>query len=184
MGHLLPHAQAERIEQRPISDAAFFIRYRGVRPIKGNLRGRGIFRRSARHAQRRGRDCIAVDDQIYRGCMVFFGQASEGEIFQPHAGMKDLRLMSGQKNQALGIARRWADIAISRRPAPRGIEQFPPRLPAKSRQLLSLKVIIRLRLQGKILLDQIGHPIPGRMDHHGPVFPRGVKPSKMFLCFI
>ena len=76
-------------------------------------------------------------------------QLAQGEVLEPHARMKHLRLMAGQIDQALRIGRLGWDVAVGRRPAPGGSQQLGPSQSRDVRQRASLQIIIKLIPNGE-----------------------------------
>ena len=75
-----------------------------------------VGRRAAGHPHGGGLDRIAVDQQVDAHGAVALGQRAQGEILEPHARMKQLRLVPGQK-EPVDTAGRSSDVAVRGGPA-------------------------------------------------------------------
>ena len=108
------HVRAEVGQQPAIHDLPFFVGHPRQRPVQGNHLRMRLARRATRHAQGDVFDGVAVDDQIHGYRPMPFGQAAQGKILRPHAGMKQLRLVSGQEQQFAVRVGREIHVAIAR----------------------------------------------------------------------
>ena len=105
------------------------------------------------------------------------GEGTQGEVFEPHSRVGDLRLVPGQEDWGGWVDRPGVDVPILRGPSPGFGHQLPPRLLGHVQKRPPLEVVAILPAAGPISPDQSRHFVK-RGIHEGPtVFSRRAEPA-------
>ena len=90
---------AKRCEAVGIHDAAFFPRHLRCGKVERDLFEMGLARCAHRHAHARGHAAVGIDDEVDRGAAQSSGVGIDRKVLQPHAGVKEFRLMTAHHHR-------------------------------------------------------------------------------------
>ena len=109
-------AVAEGGERLVVEDPPLLPGHVGARAIEGNLHKLCLLGRPHRDSDPRVVAAVGVDDQIHRGAADPAGVGVEGGVLQPHARVKELRLVPPHDDRArdpVGDVTRPFDVAVA-----------------------------------------------------------------------
>ena len=154
-----PHAIRKRAEQLRVGDLPLLERNRLDDPIHRHRNHLGLGGGTRRDPDRWIAEDIVVDQQVDRLPAPLASQSRQGEILEPDAGMKQLRLVPGQDQRPV-VADRRIRVPIRTGMTLRFLQQVAASFRAKLMQRDTLHVVNRLPRNPPILVDQPRQPIP------------------------
>ena len=174
-GNRLPGPLAKQFEAVAIDDRAFLEGDFGRGAMVGHALDARFGNRAGRHAQRRRFNRVAVDGQVHRHAAVPLCQSAQHEVLEPHAGMKQLRLVPGHEHGRCPSESRQGDVAVSAGVVPGCFEQLAARVAGQVGQRPATDVVVVGCRGGGVVFHQFADSRQRWIDQGAAAFGRSTQ---------